>query len=255
MVYKNSNSKYDKIFFLEFVSNDASDADEIFFQYKNENLIIQDQFAFYGNHIPIHSYRGIKYHVSLEAQPPSHYGNGQYIFEIKKILQKFQKPITLMDMCAGQGSIGFSLLNESEIIEHLVSVEIYSKQIEDMKKTIKSNNLPENKIELIESDSLDNVPEGIRVDLVVCNPPHSNKKPKNWSQLGGGDENWNFHKRFLSKISEHVTEGGLVTLLERSDASDLKIFQYMLSDDLVVVDTKYFKNTDWYMITIQKKPT
>jgi len=158
-----------------------------------------------------------------------------------------------MDMCAGQGSIGFSLLNESEIIEDLISVEIYSKQIQDMKKTIQSNNLPENKIELIESNSLDNVPERIKVDLVVCNPPHSDKKPQNWSELGGADENWNFHERFLSKISEHVTDGGLVTLLERSDASDLKIFQYMLSDDLVVVDTKYFKNTDWYMIIIQKK--
>lgn len=189
-IYSHSNfENLDKVFCLEYAKPDASDIDELWYKTQNSNLVIQDQFANLGKNLPIHQYRGIKYHISNDSQMPSHYGNNQYLYEIKKLIRNFKKPITVLDMCDGQGSVGFSILNENENIDQLISVEIYPQQIEDMKKTILDNKLPSNKIRLIESNAFDNVPDDIKVDLVVCNPPHSNAIPKTWAQLGGVDHN------------------------------------------------------------------
>jgi len=253
-IYSDSNfEELDKIFCLEFAKPDASDVDELFHKTQNQNLIIQDQYAHYGKKLPIHQYRGIKYHISPESQIPSHFGNNQYLFEVKKLIKDFNKPITILDMCAGQGSVGFTIINESENIGGLISVEIYSQQIEDMKKTISDNKLPANKIQLIESNALDNVQSDIKVDLVVCNPPHSNKTPKNWDQLGGADQDWKFHKNFLSKISSHLNSDGLVTLLERKGSSNTDLFSKMLPNDLKIINSQILRYTDWYIITIAHK--
>ena len=78
-----------------------------------------------------------------------------------------------MDICAGQGSIGFSLFNENKNLTKLFSVEINPTQVIQMRKTLKKNKISTKNIQIIRSDALNSVPKNIKVDLVSGNTPHT----------------------------------------------------------------------------------
>jgi len=212
-------------------------------------IVIQDQTSFPNeNKVRNHYFRNIIYSLNKNSVIPSHYANDEYINNLVKMTNSFKKDITLLDMCSGQGSIGLSVLNECSNIKKLILVEYNKNQIKQIKKTIKQNKLPNDKIILIQSDGLDSVPDDLKVDLVSCNPPHFNIKIKNLNDRTGKDENWNFHRKFLQKIPDYITEGGIVTLLEHKDGFKKRICKSLINNRLVLKDFKNFNFTTWNMI-------
>lgn len=216
-------------------------------------IIIQDQTAFpLKRTVDVHKYRSLIYHLDEETVIPSHFANDAYIDELLLITNQFDDQITVMDICAGQGSIGFSLLNECSKVSNLFSVEINQQQISQMGKTIILNNLPKYKIKLILSDGLEFVPK-TKVELVTCNPPHFNRKAKSEKELSGCDENWNFHRKFFEQIPDFLNKGGIVTLLENNEGSNIDVFRPMIPKTLRLKELKKIKATPWYLIVLVKK--
>ena len=77
------------------------------------------------------------------------------------------------EWCAGPGFIGFSLLANG-FCDSLCLSDVHPPAIAALKETVKINGL-ENKVSIYHSDSLDNIPNDEKWNLVVGNPPHYKK--------------------------------------------------------------------------------
>ena len=98
---------------------------------------------------------------------------------------------------------------------------------------------------------MSSVPDDLKVDLVSCNPPHFNRKIKNLNERTGKDENWNFHRKFLREIPEHLTKNGIVTLLEHKDGFKKEMCESFLDNRLKLIDFKSFDFTIWNMMILK----
>ena len=146
-----------------------------------------------------------------------------YLPFIKRLSKrKFNR---IYEWCAGPGFIGFSLLANG-YCESLCLSDIHPKAIQAIKKTIKYNKL-ENKVSVYNSDSLDDIPEKEKWDLVVGNPPHYKKKPTSYTSKGVAangltedqmrivlDLNLETHKKFFKKVRNYLNKDGIVLLQE-----------------------------------------
>ena len=218
----------------------------------NLKILIHDEILFTEQEQSAsHKYRGIKYFQNDESHLPSHFANDAYIEELHKIIAKFKHPISHMDICAGQGSIGFSLFSENKKLKKLFSVEINPTYVTQMKKTLQKNKISSKNIKIICSDALDSFPKNIKVDLVSGNTPHTNRYPRSRKDLQGADLGWKFHKKFFFSINEHLNPNGIVTLLENGNTSKPKMFKKLLPLNLKIFKVKYIENTPWYVLFIK----
>lgn len=215
-------------------------------------IVIHDEILFieHGKSF-FHKYRGIKYSQDKESHLPSHFANDAYIDELNRLVKSSKNSISHMDICAGQGSIGFSLFNENKNLTKLFSVEINPTQVIQMRKTLKKNKISTKNIQIIRSDALNSVPKNIKVDLVSGNTPHTNRYPRSRKDLQGADLGWNFHKNFFNSISEHLNPNGIITLLENGNTSKPDMFKSLLPSHLKIYNIKYLENTSWYVLFIK----
>lgn len=232
-------------------SNDDLEQNSIDLLYsKAPNVVIDDNILLLENTKPKqHQYRGLTYILGDESHVPLHRSNDGYIDELKKMLGT---DTILMEMCAGQGAIGFSLLNESKNIKRLYSVELNPNEVKQMGLTVKHNHLDESKIELVCSDALNSFPKDVKVDLVAANPPHDDRPAKTITDRQGADPEWKFHKAFLNQIPLHLNENGIITMLENANQSNPELIKSFLPKELLLYETRRIPNTPWYVVYIRK---
>ena len=84
---------------------------------------------------------------------------------IKKIKNKFNKKIDVLDLCTGSGCIAITI--KKEINSNVTATDISSDALEVAKKNVNLNNVD---IKLINSDLFNNI-DG-KFDCIISNPPY-----------------------------------------------------------------------------------
>ena len=125
-----------------------------------------------------------------------------------------------LEWCSGHGVIGFRLLAD-EVCKNLHFLEMYQPAVNACKKTIA--NMPtrfENKVSIYQTSTFKSLPDEIKFDLIVSNPPHFPlqlgnqlfKIPQNHHQRKTLDKEWQTHKDFFSNAAKYLTEDGIILL-------------------------------------------
>jgi len=123
------------------------------------------------------------------------------------------KPRRVFEWCSGPAFIGFSLLAHG-LCESLCLADINPRAVEVCRETIKSNGL-EDRVSLYLSDNLQQIPESEQWDLVIGNPPHFDTDKAN-QDIRSFDPSWKIHEGFYSDVGPHLTEDGLVLIMENN---------------------------------------
>jgi len=232
----------------------ASDIDLLYqtMTKKNSNITFMDNTAFPKNHSNmLYKFRGLTYSIDSKTVIPAHFIVDFYINELKRLTESFDKKINMLDMCAGQGCIGLSTMNECENISNLLLAEISKYEIQQMQKTLQLNKLSQ--VKIIQSDVFDNISKNSTFDLISCNPPHFDiNDDDDITKLQRADKDWKFHKKFLGSVSQFLNPSGIVTLIENKDGSTQETFKNMFSEDVKIIDVKDVINTQFYIIYAQK---
>lgn len=170
-----------------------------------------------------------------------------YVLEVEK---RYKKLGTICEFCSGPGFIGFSLL-ANNLCDKLVLIDINPKAIDVCKKTIQYNKL-EDKVKLILSDALKNVPEGEQWDLVVSNPPHFDGDDEASADIISVDKSWALHKNFYSNIHKYLNQEGEVLFQENFQGSAADIFKNLIVDNenLVYLGSEFYRKFSFkYLFT------
>ena len=127
-----------------------------------------------------------------------------------------------LEWCSGHGVIGFRLLAD-EICKNLHFLEMYQPAVNACKKTIA--NMPTrfaNKVSIHQTSTLKSLPDEVKFDLIVSNPPHFPlqlgkqlfKIPQNHHQRITVDKEWQTHKDFFANAAKYLAEDGIILLQE-----------------------------------------
>jgi len=229
---------------------------------KRGKIAIFDQVATHGNTWSFdtpkrYEFRELTYILKKETVIPSYYANDLYIDYLLDLCKarKFKKA---MDICSGSGCIGLSLLKESDYVDSVSCVEINPRQVQSIKSTIFANGLSSEAASVYCSDGLTNVPGDLKFDLIVGNPPHQNRPTSGMFEIQGGDENWDFHQRFLECADRFLVDEGVICLIEngRPNYSNAELFKKMIEQcapNLVLYDSRWLPGTEWYLLLICKR--
>mgnify|MGYP001257491635 FL=1 len=203
----------------------------------------------------IKKYRGLKvcYLNELDGGGTS-FGQDYLSFIPRLSKKKFGRAY---EWCAGPGFIGFSLLANG-FCDSLCLSDVHPPAIAALKETVKINGL-ENKVSIYHSDSLDNIPNDEKWNIVVGNPPHYKKDPtiKNLSEDNIRivlDKDLNIHKRFFNKINQYLSSDGIILLQENWHRVALDDFREMLVENNI--DFKFsspFSNKFYYLCAANKE--
>lgn len=160
------------------------------------------------------------------------------------------------EWCSGPGFIGFSLLANG-LINNLYLGDIFQPALYACEQTIKS--LPEkyknNTVETIHLDDIAVIPDTLKFDLIVANPPHWD-----WSQdtyisrimsvRVCADNNWEIHNNFFRNIKKNLSTDGIILLQEQSWACGPETFRKVIEENGLQI-TRCFHNEDildfWYL--------
>ena len=228
---------------------------------RGDKVAIFDQVSSYGTTYKLeapkpYKYRELLYTLKKQSVIPSYYSNSFYIDYLLNLISR-RSSVKVMDICAGQGCIGFSLFRESNNVDFVLSVEINENQIEGMNSTIAVNNLDHAKVQTCLSDGLTNVPQDMKFDLITGNPPHQNRPGTEMLEIQSADEYWNFHKRFFKSADQFLTDDGVICFIEnrRPGYFNKNLFKEMverLSPNLKLYESIWIPGTGWYLILICK---
>jgi methylase of polypeptide subunit release factors len=142
---------------------------------------------------------------------------------------------TCMEWCSGPGFIGYNILDHG-LCNKLVLNDIYQPAIDIAKKTADHNNLS-NVVSTYCTGDIGTLPNTIKVDLVVANPPHYDRVLDHPSKRIADDPNWEIHRNFYKKIGNYLTDDGAIIIQENADGSDVSMFEEMINDgNLKILD-------------------
>lgn len=165
------------------------------------------------------------------------------------------------EWCSGPGYIGFEILSHG-ICNNLWLGDIYRPSISAVEKTIA--NLPakyKDKVSAIHLHCVDVIPDTLKFNLIVANPPH-------WNTLGetiaskikfldrvSADVGWEIHKNFFAQIKKNLAPGGIILLLESSYASGPDSFKEFIEQSGLKITRVFWKEdaSDFYYLEIQHK--
>ncbi|WP_158895671.1 methyltransferase [Amycolatopsis anabasis] len=158
------------------------------------------------------------------------------------IQRHFASPQSILEWCCGPGYIGFSLLARG-LCHTLSLADINEEATAACRKTVQHNHLTEH-VSVFRSDCFDDIPTGLRWDLIVGNPPHVNTKTPGETDFQRRkprviylDQDWDIHRRFYKQAPHHLKPGGNVILQEKYKFSRPETFQPMITDSgLSIVD-------------------
>jgi methylase of polypeptide subunit release factors len=147
------------------------------------------------------------------------------------VARELEHPSRTFEWCAGPGFIGFSLLGHG-LTDSLCLADVNAAAVDACRETIRRNGL-EGRVDVYESDCLDQIPAGEQWDLVVGNPPHSGtdevrpdiKRPPVIYQ----DVGWRLHDRFYESVGAHLAPGAQVVIQENLRFSSVDTFRDLLA--------------------------
>ena len=131
--------------------------------------------------------------------------------------KNYEKNISICDIGAGSGNISITLKKLFEDFENIdiTAIEISDKAIEVIKKN--ESNILKEKINIINANVLDFVPEK-KFDIIVSNPPYVALKDKNNLQkdlyfepetaLYSGYDGLDFYRNFFAVMDKYLKLGG-----------------------------------------------
>lgn len=140
------------------------------------------------------------------------------------------------EFCAGPGYIGYSLLGAG-FCRRLTLADVNPESVEIARRTAAENRV-EDRVSVYVADALDGIPQEERWDLVVGNPPHylPERPPQelprgpDTTSIVYFDPDWAVHRRFYTRVKEHMKPGGLVVMLEDGDGSSPEDFLEMIAE-------------------------
>lgn len=107
------------------------------------------------------------------------------ILLIDKLKQISDQPLRILDLCTGSGCIALSIAKE------LPEADLYASDISDTALTLAQKNATHNNIDSIRflsSDLLQDIPENMRFDMIISNPPYISSKE--WQQVDASVKEW-----------------------------------------------------------------
>ena len=129
----------------------------------------------------------------------------------------------LFEYCAGPGYIGYSLL-AAGWCGSLALADVNPESVAAARRTREYNSL-EDRVDVYESDALDQIPADERWDLVIANPPHFLAEPRDDADIQVFDAGWDVHSASISQVGAHMNPGGVVVMVENAAASDPNRFR------------------------------
>ena len=153
-----------------------------------------------------------------------------------------------VEWCAGFGVIGFDFLNR-QVCENMAFIDCYKLAIDWLEKTIEYNNI-QNSTTLYHIDKISLLPNNLKYDLVLANPPHSFEQEtkemfertiKNPSSRADViritcDVNLEIHKEFFDNIRKHLAPDADVFI---SEVGHLDTVQQLAEDAGLIFITKH----------------
>jgi len=101
--------------------------------------------------------------------------------------------------------------------------------VEAARKTAEFNNI-QHLVNTYVSDSLKQIPDSERWDLVVGNPPHFLPAAAGDKLLLRFDPEWSLHRDFYRSVKQFMKPGGHVLLVENSEGSSERDFEPMIRE-------------------------
>lgn len=142
----------------------------------------------------------------------------EYVDQCQKLFpgRVFQR---CFEWCSGAGFIGFSLMDFG-ICQNLFFTDVYRPAIECIETTIDNNPNLKDKVKGRVCGMIQSIPEQLKFDLVVSNPPHFNNGPIDFhGNRINVDHDWAVHKEFFLNISRYLAPGAEILLQENQCGS------------------------------------
>ena len=130
--------------------------------------------------------------------------------------------LNILDMCTGSGAIAISINKNVEDVFIKDNVKIYASDISSLalEVAIKNNNDLLSDVCFIESDLFSNIPENIKFDIIVSNPPYIrtevintlSEEVKNEPHiaLDGMEDGLYFYREIIKQAKEYLNKNGMV---------------------------------------------
>ncbi|GAA2975284.1 class I SAM-dependent methyltransferase [Streptomyces enissocaesilis] len=148
------------------------------------------------------------------------------------VRSRFGRVGSVFELCAGPGFIGFSLL-AAGLCDTLDLGDVNPDAQAAVERTVEENGL-HGKVRFHLSDGFGDVPEDLRWDLMVGNPPHVNATAatsdyqRAHSALIWKDTDWAIHRRFYAEAAQRLRPGGSIVIQENHRFSTPEDFTDMV---------------------------
>ena len=135
------------------------------------------------------TYRNMKYIVPEDVVCPSHNSNFKFLeYLMSEVVREHD---VVLDICAGAGAIGFSLLCEKGV-RSVMFVDVSYQAIRSIRETARLNKIQN--IQTLLSEGLKSLPTSEKFDVTVANPPvDGHRLTPTLISLAGGDPGFTFH--------------------------------------------------------------
>lgn len=155
---------------------------------------------------------------------------------IKRIKNKFDKKINILDLCTGSGCIAITL--KKEVNSNVIASDISTSALEVAKENIKLNNVD---IKLIESNLFSNIND--KFDCIISNPPYisydeeiddivKNNEPN--LALYAPNNGLYFYEEILKNIKNYLNDKFIIAFE----------IGYKQGNDLIKIADKYLNNVN-----------
>lgn len=138
--------------------------------------------------------------------------------EVIEITKRLTRP-KILDLCTGSGAIAISIAKYAENAV-LFASDISKNAIEVAKKNAKANNV-EDKIEFIESNLFEKIPQ-TKFDIIVTNPPYIKRSEISKLDidvqnepniaLDGGIDGLDFYRKIANKAYDYLKYNGYLCM-------------------------------------------
>lgn len=158
-------------------------------------------------------------------------GLGEDYFNIVNELYPYRTFENALEWCSGPGFIGYAML-ATGICNNLSLNDIHQPALDMAELTKLKNPKYTDKISIYQGSTIDGIPETIKFDLVVANPPHFVSQRDAGTKLGIPidfntphieeilvDTNWKAHTDFYNSIKKRLSPDGIILIQENQVGS------------------------------------
>lgn len=160
--------------------------------------------------------------IYLDSKPLIPRTETEYLVSViaKEIENNGNRNMKILDLCAGSGCIGISLLKKFPSLK-VDFAEIDESHHETIRRNLRENNLDQNNSKIFGGDLFQNIPDSY--DLIVSNPPYIN--PELSERIGasvlehepkialfGGKDGIEIINKILEQAPSHLNENGVLYL-------------------------------------------